>query len=63
MALNKRKKQAIVWIVLWTILTIYPFAAFFYIMNYGGQFAFIMSPFALFMLIRVISEWKKGYYN
>lgn len=63
MRLNKRKKQAIVWIIIWIILTIYPIVAFFYIMNFGGQFAFIISPFALFMLIRVINEWRKGYYN
>lgn len=63
MILNKKKKQAIFWIIIWSILTIYPFAAFYYIMQNGGQFIFIISPFALFMLIKVIIEWKKGNYN
>jgi hypothetical protein len=61
--MNKRKKQAVVWIIIWSILTLYPFVAFYYVWNFGGQFIFILSPFALFMLIKVIREWNKGFYD
>lgn len=61
--MNKNKKQAIFWIIIFSVFTIYPIIAFDYIIKNGGQFPFIISPFALFILIKMIIEWKKGYYN
>ena len=57
--MKKRKKQAIIWIFVWLFLTILPFLTIFYF----GFFVIILSPFAGFILIKLIRDVIRGEYD
>lgn len=62
--LNKKKKQALAWIVFWSLLftlQIYIFIKMFYFGDAG--FLWIIIPLPPAMILKIIVDWKHGLYG
>ena len=55
----KRKTQAIIWVIVFGLITISPFFTFYYF----DSFIFIISPFSLFIMIKMIKGISNGEYE
>lgn len=59
MVLTKRKTEAIIWMIVWTFITILPIITWFYF----GFITLVLIPFSGYILIKLIMDYITGEYD